>query len=710
MSQTTNKILILLNTEAYSLNLNQWNNAEMNLSTQFKIESVNQSTPRSYAYRRITGVEKAFCQTIDFPRANIHGDVAKLNLLKQLFKKYYEFTDITFTDSVQAFESFQTPGYFKAHVQIAPFINPDASLVSTGSKGYQYFLATTYYRPVTAMDNTVVLDQNGNFGWTERGYYGLTIGAFIQGLTANTGYVTKRPIIVLMEDRGRFIRSVPVTGNIYPGNFQTDPAFNVQTLAETLAHEIGHTFGLDHWNNTNTLYNHTGNNTWKPTMGVFPMTINQADFNRFTHWSRGDNPTEYQQYFPFVIQDDFRAFLSANILNKIVGNNFISIMMKSILDSGVNIWKFKHYKEKILSENNINNLRRFNNPFIMRDEAEQKLSIRKSRLINILDIRAKDGLKTIEGLIGFPNDSDILKIILKEGTYEISEYPNSPGDKKTKLHLGLDIVKSKLEISKSQLDKQENEIYNKTLMYPIDADPDSEISNLRETFQCFDEALAKVYPEGAEEGCSFLKWPASQVYSRPAEAAGSTGILNNDSTAGQFNTFRRVNNGTIQVKKTCMIYLIAFGDKHPDPTTGFSSYGSIGKYFLTIRKNGNNADLNQLLPGAVPPNCYPTEKLKCVMNGAVEDKIFFTQDPEDYANNAVYDNVSDHPNAKKYHVVVNGKLLEKIPFLLQGKEYGLNDTIDERDKKELFAVSSQVSPDIGKSKIQEFIVAPEWDY
>lgn len=704
MPQTPNKILILLNTEAYSANLNQWNNAELNLSNTYKIESVNQSTPQSYAYRKTSGIEKASCQTIDFPRANIHGDVTKLNLVKQLFKKHYEFTDVTFVDSVQAFESFQTPGYFKAHVQITPSVNPDASLVSTGSKGYQYLLATSYFRPVSALDGTVLIDQNGNHAWARAGYFGLAIGVFAPPLSSVPSYVTRRPIILLMENELQFNR-ISSVGNIYAGTFQFSPAYSAQTLAETLAHEIGHLFGLLHWGDTNTLNIHLGNNTSKPIMGGLPI-----NFERFTYWSRADNPTEYEEYFPSVIQDDFRSFLGSNIVNKINGNNFISLMMKSPLNRDIDIWKFNHYKQKILSENNINNIRRFNNPFIMRDEAEQKLSIRKSRLINTLDIRAKDGLKTIEGLIGFPNDSDILKIILKEGTYEISEYPNSPGDKKTKLHLGLDIVKSKLEISKSQLDKQENEIYNKTLMYPIDADPDSEISNLRETFECLNEALAKVYPEGAKEGCSFLKWPASKVYSRPIEAAGSTGILNNDSIAGQFNTFRLVNNGTIQVKKTCMIYLIAFGDKHPDPTTGFSSYGSIGKYFITIRKSGNNTDLNQLLPAAVPPNCYPTEKLKCVLNGVAEDKIFFTQDPGDYANNPAYDNSSDHPNAKKYHVVVNGKLLEKIPFLLQGKEYGLNDTINEKEKKELFAVASQVPATIGTPRIQEFVMAPEWDY
>ena len=706
MPQTPNKILILLNTEAYSANLNQWNNSELNLANTYKIVSRNQSAPQSYAYKKTSGIEKASCQTIDFPRANIHGDATKLNLVKQLFKKHYEFTDITFTDSVQAFESFQTPGYFKVHVQIAPFINPDAHLVSTGSKSYQYYLASTYFRPVTARDGTIVVDQDSNYAWQRNPYYGLTIGVFGPPLSYNAAkYTTKRPIIILMENEGQFIRNGLVFRNVLPGSFQTNPTYyDAQTLAETLAHETGHLFGLLHWGDMNIGDIHLGNNTSKPIMGGGPM-----NFERFTYWSRGDNPTEFEENTPGIIQDDFRAFLSFNIVNKITGNNFISIMTKNTLNSGVDIWKFNHYKEKILSENNINNIRRFNNPFIMRDQADQKLSIRKSRLINTLDIRAKDGLKTIEGLIGFPNDSDILKIILKEGTYEISEYPNSPGDKKTKLHLGLDIVKSKLEISKSQLDKQENEIYNKTLMYPIDADPDSNISNLRVTFECFDEALAKVYPEGAEEGCSFLKWPSSQVYSRPTEAAGSIGILNNDSAAGQFNTFRRVNNGTIQVKKTCMIYLIAFGDKHPDPTTGFSSYGSIGKYFITIRKNGNNADLNQLLSAAVPPNCYPTEKLKCVMNGTLEDKIFFTQDPEDYAQNHPYDETSDHPNAKKYHVVVNGKLLEKIPFLLQGKEYGLNDTIDERDKKELFAVTSKVPATIGAPRIQEFIIAPEWD-
>ena len=689
-----NKIAVLLNTNAYSLNVSNWNYIDFKYYLRYKILKETRNGVDGYVFKSTSFEEMANSTFINFPASSHSGNSFTKAIIKKYLKKYFEFINIQFVESPLELE--QISADRKIHVQISPGASPVINSNSLTPITYCYFLTGKIFEPIPMSVNGVMNFPfpDGNYAWgtnfpnsDKKDYLGLCFSSFD---------TPRIPFIHVKENGIQFLGG-PQNDGFRVGTFIIGDNFSEIVLANTIAHEIGHAFTLDHWGSSTQEYSPGNSQTWKPVMG------GGLDDLRFKLWSKGDNQSEVAKHNQ-GFQDDFKLFFRYATPFKLRGQQGLEEYSQRIQKPQ---WQFHEYQDMIFKNFPASSSSRFNNIFKTSDE---KLSTKRSRLINTTDITFKDGLSTIEGLIGFPNDFDILKIILKEGTYEISEYSNSPYDERTQLYLGLDIARSRLEVSKSQLNKSEAEIYAKTFNFPRDIDPNNPTPSLRKNYECDNELLSSVYPDGSVEGDSFLKWPASPRFFRPVAPAGSTAILYNNSNLGQFNTFRRVNNGSIQVNKTCMIYLIAYGDRHNEQSsTGFSSYGSVGKYFITIRKNGNNVNLEQLLPEAVPPNCYPTEKLKCVLNGVVEDKIFFTQDPEDYAKNHPYDETSDHPNAKKYHMVINGKLC-KISFLLQGKEYGLNDTIDERDKKELFAVASQVPATIGTPRIQEFVMAPSWDY
>lgn len=430
--------------------------------------------------------------------------------------------------------------------------------------------------------------------------------------------------------------------------------FTAKKIADTIIHELGHAFKLKHWglwqNAGHVLDYHSGNEIWAPIMG------NGADL-LIKQWSDGSYDNSY------------------NINGS---QNDISI-----ISSQANLLKLKDINIKYEKWED------GSTPSYL--ENSNQLISRRAKLVSVLDIKEIQGVKAIEGMIGFPDDTDVLKIILKAGSYEIGGFQHDMPNV-SMLSLGLKILKSKIEVSKQSSES------NKT-RFPEEGK--------EETRACSAEFLPEKYPADSKEECVALSLPEQVYKSRPDLEEADPSVLFR-STAFAFDSTRVID---FSIDKTCLIYLRAYGEKVENPrTTGFPRYGSLGKYRITIRKDANDFDLNNILAQKTPPNCFATEKLKCILNGVVEDKIFFTQDPSDFSKNPPYDNVSDYPNAKKYHVIVNGKLLERFPFLLQSKEYGLNETIEERDKKELFAVISQVPATIGTPKIQEFIMAPVWDY
>jgi len=437
--------------------------------------------------------------------------------------------------------------------------------------------------------------------------------------------------------------SLPDVGYQTISNVQN---YSVMDIARTISHEVGHTLGLKHHGKGQEEY-YFGNTVWCPIMG------GASFFKLLLQWSDGsydgaNNPTQ---------KDAERISQKAAFL-KLTDNSLLSGMTGPGRSSA------------IYDGNSTNSL----------------LS-RRAKLVSVSDVKQILGVDTIEGMIGYPKDTDILKIILKAGTYEIGDFRHEEPTLRM-MHAGLKILRSRIEVSK-QSDPQ---IQKRT---PKESDP--------ENCWCSDDYLPEKYPTNANEGCVALMSPEEEVYSRPAFSDNY--FVKYESLPDSFDTQRKIE---FSLNKTSLIYLRVYSDELEEPsTTGFSSYGSLGKYRVTIRKNGNDFNLNNILPQQAPPNCYATERIYCMHDGySLDYYIFFTQDPSDFSNNPAYDNSSDYPNAKKFSIVVNGKIIE-IPILLQGKEYHLNDTIENEDEKQIYFVRSSID---FQEKKQEFVMAPGWDY
>ena len=424
-------------------------------------------------------------------------------------------------------------------------------------------------------------------------------------------------------------------------------------IARTIAHEVGHSLGLKHHGlgNKADIENYQehyfGNSVWVPIMG------GEAGGPRIYQWNDGSyngasNPG----------QKDLE------IISKNAG--LLKLKDPSILGT-------KGQQSKSTPDYQENN---------------NEIISRRAKLVSTLDIKEIQSVKTIEGMIGYPLDTDVLKIVLKAGDYEIGDFRHDDPSI-LMMHLGFKILKSKIEVSKQSDEQNKRRIPQESLP---------------ENYYCEDAFLPEKYPSDSKEEPVALSFPEEYHISREPLAQNDSSVYT-CSQPNQFDTKRAIN---INLPKTCLIYLRAYGDEMTQiNTTGFPRYGSLGTYRITIRKDGNNFNLNQILPQQTPPNCYATPKLSRLRNGSAEDKIFFTQDPSDFSKNPSYDETSDHPNSKKFKIVANGKIFE-IPMLLQGKMYGTSETIDDESKKEFYFVKSTTTP--FENKKQEFIMAPLWDY
>ena len=431
--------------------------------------------------------------------------------------------------------------------------------------------------------------------------------------------------------------------------------FSPDEIKETTLHELGHALGLDHHGTSFPLVEYyQGNDCWAPIMGSSdPFGLNQNFY-----WSDGSYLSASKPN-----QDDI-FIISRNV-------SLIKLPDSHPVLNGPKQW------------NKINE-----NITLLEDE-NKKIISKNIRLVGSSDIFLKQlgdlEISTIEGMVGFPGDSDILKLVLKAGTYNIGEIGES-SSYANQLHAGLKIIKSISEVSKQTKKIDEPKRFPETDQEEFDCEP---VNN-----------FPKVYPENCKYGCSAITIPEEKYIEREPVDCGETLAFYGIGLERSLN---------FTIEKTSLIYLKVYGDKQEDQqTTGFSSYGSVGKYYIIIKKITEDMpegiqNLFLILTGEPPPNCYATEKIKCILNGEAEDRIFFTQDPSDYKPPSGL-NPTDKPNVRKYNIVINGKLIE-IPILLMGPGYTELEDIEEQEDKEIFCVQRS-----GANFFQEFVVAPEWDY
>jgi hypothetical protein len=413
-------------------------------------------------------------------------------------------------------------------------------------------------------------------------------------------------------------------------------------IARTIAHEVGHKFGLIHDGQLPRIEYYAGHNDWVPIMGAdreLPRPLAQ--------WSKGEykyaahvqpgllNPSAF---FLGDLQDDLI----------IIGNTlgFIKTPKDSISKTQVRTKDYEMY-EKIKNQDgcwkNMGDLGVY------------------TRVISQSDVITFNNKKVIEGMIGFPGDFEIIKMLLPHGKYDFTIDPvwHNP---ESMLDVNMSILNCHCQRPKEKypVNCNKNDLPTR---YPVDTP--------LENFQCisFDDCLN-----------------TSQYDSYIAQTP-----KNNKVTGITI---------TLTLPYTQIIYLMVAGDKQAPFEDGWSVYSSVGKYYLEIVKDGNNNPESFLQTSDTAPlpvcNC---EEISVCKDGKIETVLLFTQ--EEGEQQGTQNLIG--PHIQEYSIVLNGESKTK-KFLV----YGPPMKIDEDCPKGKFCLDV-VDNETQQCVKQEFVVASDFE-
>jgi hypothetical protein len=433
---------------------------------------------------------------------------------------------------------------------------------------------------------------------------------------------------------------------------------DVEEVAHSTVHEFGH-FAHDPFINHDGVVNggdyYGGHNGWNPIMGntanvetppvyagldaIDSHQMNPISYSSnyyITQWSKGEYKNANEK------QDDIQ------LLGKFFG------WIKEPLD------KTNKKQQPNLNNQDIIKIRHI----VKGDLTEQTDPVHIFSNFNKKNINVKyPGFKkTIKGMIGSSYDSDILKILLKAGSYQFRLI--TPRD--SSFYGGLSVERLE-EFNIGKLETDENNIKS----YPTDIP-----ENRFEAVLCKNDQRIGGYPA----------------------------VFGNFKNVSLNENYYRVTTCYANAACTVLIYLKIFGDKKPNPLdteTGFSEYGSIGKYFLELSQirdsvakidNGDTNILNtNILPHTISEIYY-----SCSHGGY---NIYFTEKTYNPG-----DGTEDSNGAHFLTVPIfkNDRVIEK-KFLVYGQPLSFEDydNLDEegREGKNYLPVIID-----GQPKMQEFIM------
>lgn len=405
-----------------------------------------------------------------------------------------------------------------------------------------------------------------------------------------------------------------------------------------IAHEIGHSFGLKHrGDNTNRTPN--GNITeirdnyynispkinyeWVPIMGA------GQDYSQpVAQWSNGDYINAYPSQ-----RNGPRGGLG-------IGDDIKMISLRASLIK----------KPVTLSKDNFNNQK----PWAPNEAPFPKKDKKIARILTDTNDTEKTGGTAWLGMIGYPYDYDICKILLKAGTYEFAIYPDSINETPTP-NLAMLSPRLELLLCNSELDKQKENI------------------NMDDS------------------GFSDLNFNNAPYASLKTAKIGITNEVKYTFLSTPSNT----NNMYFNLPYTTMVYLRVCGnygvpvDKDEKPSAayfGYSRYGSVGKYILLM-----DGDKPLLKSSNTIPNGHAEQFTVCI-KGQSETVFLFVQDEKDPVGNGDPLGL----NVKEFNVIDNGEIKSK-KFLVYGQPIN-KDAKEEPDKYYLIVSVN------GVCMKQEFIV------
>lgn len=422
--------------------------------------------------------------------------------------------------------------------------------------------------------------------------------------------------------------------------------FTKEGISSTILHEFSHFINngngikIDHDGQGQEQY-YLGHNKWFPIMGSRAGT--EVEVHGFTN-------------------------LNARILNKDMALPFVESKSQGTIQQ----WSKGEYKGATSQIDDINILGNtfewIKKPLNGKNPPSYKKSvdgIRKARTILKDDFKIltdnvyqniggfSDFVKTIEGVIGYSYDFDILKILLKKGRYKfVIETPNTS-------HLD-----AKIEILNCSCEEKSKSKPN-----------------------C-NKKVGDVFPKNIDDRFTCIKYKDQDIY--------EAGFL-------EFEEFSsRGYAAVVNLEYSTVIYLKISGNKKPDveppdPDSGYTPYGSIGKYFLQIFHDGgisqSFADGNAefLLNTTLPPEAR-CERVNVCINNSFEELDLFVQDTHMKANG----NNTTGLHTLKLSTIVDGKI-KSNNFLVYGQPID-KDATEEPGKLYLKVLID------GVCKKQEFIV------
>ena len=498
----------------------------------------------------------------------------------------------------------------------------------------------------------------------------------------------------------------------------------IEAIGASAAHEIGHSLGLGHWGREGGIIYYGGtldfmSGIWAPLMGNQTVRSVFPDHPGLDQWCKGDYPRS--ECTPLIeipgvvpVQDDIK------IIEESV-TRFLKMRNSQYIDN------FENYTRKN-TEFGTKAVQCIQVKIIGKDQINSKAHgelvldgaiVPESQIQN-----GPDDPNSIIGMIGFPYDFEISKVLVEAGEYEIEvkKYDQSMLDSKiTLLHPRIELNKTQYKLREAQLGscgQKQYVYYNK------------EIPNDKQFYSCIGFSALNICPI-----CDALPSPTILTHDSANQSPSRIGI----------DPFIK-----IKVKKRTFIYILVAGSPGPEDENKtdknqinlYSRYGSIGKYRIKGIPKDKVSEISE------PFDCYPAENseeflesedapefhkhysprvteqyntytffsektkhfLKTIENGKVVEPVFFLQEKEDFPIENPEN--KDIPFTKFFPVVINGKLYgqidgcsncgpEETKFVVYGKEYSPGDSSSPpEDEVSFYYITNQN----GETKKLEFII------
>lgn len=400
-----------------------------------------------------------------------------------------------------------------------------------------------------------------------------------------------------------------------------------ERIGDTVAHEVGHRFELEHdsailggqkfeyydgWNHSF---------KWAPIMGAQPLY--RAPIS-LTQWSEGE-------------------YIGAT-------NN-----ENDIIKLGNNISYIKKPKNSLskVSQNDFENFERFSN-----GECWDKISSDgyNVRTINRSDVKTNaDNKKVIEGMIGFPGDFEILKMVLPKGDYSFTIDSITKSNQGSMLDPEIQILNCNCQRSKEK--------------HPVG---------------CNSSNLPTIYPENVSNKVQCISFTNCL----------SDSYTTSKKTPSNSDGFSIVT-ASLQLNYTSIVYLLIKGGQETPMDEGWSNYSSIGKYFLEIKKDGSNSP-DSFLGSEILPKCR-CEEFDFCKNNSTEKVLLYVQDQGDEIGTTN----KTEAHIEEFSSVIDGEAKTK-KFLV----YGEPIPVDAQEDPNKFYLNVVID---GQCKKQEFVVGSEWE-